>query len=66
MDGAPAASMDGFTAVPKTPISRNARPAPPSNCAASTERPTRAGANRAASNTTPDARRPERTRIMTA
>src|SRR5690606_18537385 len=28
MDGAPAAAMDGFTAVPQTPISRRARPAP--------------------------------------
>jgi len=28
MDGAPAAAMDGFTAVPKTPMSRSARPAP--------------------------------------
>jgi len=28
MDGAPAAAMDGFTAVPKAPISRNARPTP--------------------------------------
>jgi len=28
MDGAPAADMDVFTAVPKTPISRSTRPAP--------------------------------------
>src|SRR5690606_39799849 len=33
MDGAIAAYMDVFTAVPKTPISRSARPAPPPRAA---------------------------------